>query len=299
MSLRNLLRSLTPNVILSRYRSRKKSEIRKKLAEAKSSGKIITKADLIRAFQAIGIEKGDVLLVHSSLSAIGYVENGPKDVVVALLEAIGADGHLLMPNSPNASFQLDYIRQLDLFDVENSPSALGAISEWFRKLPNAVRSVHPTEPVSCIGPEANWFVSDHFGQLTPYNSNSPFSKVIQRKGKILYLGVTLSNAGTNLHTLEDAVDDFPYPVYAPEKFEVNVKFANRSTGTMETFVHNPEQSKKRKCDDLLPLFLQEGAVRKVDIFHAKSLLFDAEAMFNVMLNAYKDKGVTMYTPNGR
>ena len=204
-----------------------------------------------------------------------------------------------MPNSPNASFQLDYIRQLDLFDVENSPSALGAISEWFRKLPNAVRSVHPTEPVSCIGPEANWFVSDHFGQLTPYNSNSPFSKVIQRKGKILYLGVTLSNAGTNLHTLEDAVDDFPYPVYAPEKFEVNVKFANRSTGTMETFVHNPEQSKKRKCDDLLPLFLQEGAVRKVDIFHAKSLLFDAEAMFNVMLNAYKDKGVTMYTPNGR
>ena len=299
MSLRNLLRSLTPNVILSRYRSRKKSEIRKKLAEAKSSGKIITKADLIHAFQAIGIEKGDVLLVHSSLSAIGYVENGPKDVVVALLEAIGADGHLLMPNSPNASFQLDYIRQLDLFDVENSPSALGAISEWFRKLPNAVRSVHPTEPVSCIGPEANWFVSDHFGQLTPYNSNSPFSKVIQRKGKILYLGVTLSNAGTNLHTLEDTVDDFPYPVYAPEKFEVNVKFANRSTGTMETFVHNPEQSKKRKCDDLLPLFLQEGAVRKVDIFHAKSLLFDAEAMFNVMLNAYKDKGVTMYTPNGR
>ena len=299
MSLRNLLRSLTPNVILSRYRSRKKSEIRKKLAEAKSSGKIITKADLIHAFQAIGIEKGDVLLVHSSLSAIGYVENGPKDVVDALLEAIGADGHLLMPNSPNASFQLDYIRQLDLFDVKNSPSALGAISEWFRKLPNAERSAHPTEPVSCIGPEANWFVSDHFGQLTPYNSNSPFSKVIQRKGKILYLGVSLSNAGTNLHTLEDAVDDFPYPVYAPEKFEVNVKFANGSTGTMDTFVHNPEQSKKRKCDDLLPLFLQEGAGRKVDIFHAKSLLFDAKAMSNVMLNAYRDKGVTMYTPNGR
>jgi aminoglycoside 3-N-acetyltransferase len=299
MSLRNLLRSLTPNVILSRYRSRKKSEIRKKLAEAKSSGKIITKADLIHAFQASGIEKGDVLLVHSSLSAIGYVENGPKDVVEALLEAIGAEGHLLMPNSPNASFQLDYIRQLDLFDVENSPSALGAISEWFRKLPNAERSTHPTEPVSCIGPDASWFVSDHFGQLTPYNSNSPFSKVIQRKGKILYLGVSLSNAGTNLHTLEDAVDDFPYPVYAPEKFEVNVKFANGSTGTMETFVHNPEQSKKRKCDDLLPLFLQEGAGRKVDIFHAKSLLFDAEAMSNVMLNAYRDKGVTMYTPNGR
>jgi aminoglycoside 3-N-acetyltransferase len=299
MSLRNLLRSLTPNFILSRYRSRKKSEIRKKLAEAKRSGKIITKADLIHAFQAIGIEKGDVLLVHSSLSAIGYVENGPKDVVDALLEAIGADGHLLMPNSPNASFQLDYIRQLDLFDVENSPSALGAISEWFRKLPNVERSAHPTEPVSCIGPEANWFISDHFGQLTPYNSHSPFSKVIQRKGKILYLGVSLSKAGKNLHTLEDAVDDFPFPVYAPEKIDVNVKFTNGSTAKMETLVHNPEQSKKRKCDDLLPLFLQEGALREVEIFQAHSLLFDAEAMFNVMLKAYRDKGVTMYTPNGR
>ena len=298
MKMRNILRAVMPSFLLTFYRSCKKKSKRKQLLASKSKGEIITKSELIREFQSIGIQEGDVLLVHSSLSAIGYVENGPKDVVEALLHVVGERGHLLMPNSPNASFQLDYIRQLEVFDVLESRSTLGAISEYFRKLPNAVRSAHPTEPVSCVGPDAAWFVGEHFGRLTPYDEFSPFSRVAQRKGKILYLGVTLANAGTNLHTLEDAVDDFPYPVYFPEEFQVNVKFADDSILPMKTFVHNPEQSKKRKCDDLIPLFIQEGVAKKVLIGNASSLLFDAEGMLKTMLEEYKKRGVTMYTPKG-
>jgi aminoglycoside 3-N-acetyltransferase len=253
---------------------------------------------LIKQFKKIGIKQGDVLLVHSSLSKIGYVENGPKDVVDALLEVVGSNGNLLMPNSPNASFQLDYIKELDVFDVAESTSKLGLISEYFRKLPDAVRSAHPTEPVSCIGPDAEYFVGHHFGNLTPYNLNSPFYRVAERKGKILYLGVTLDNAGTNLHTLEDAVPNFKFPVYYPEEFEVKMLFENGTVRTMKTLVHNPEQSKKRKCDGLIALFEEKGVLHKVKIGNAKSLLVDAKGMFDVMLEAYNEKGVTMYTPQG-
>lgn len=296
--MRNIIRKITPNFLLNWYRNSKKRTKDSKLLREKNKGKIYSKQYFVRQFRKLGIVKGDVLLVHSSLSKIGYVENGPKDIVDAILEVIGEEGHLLMPNSPNASFQLDYIKNLDFFDLANSKSKLGAISEYFRELPDAIRSAHPTEPVSCIGPEAEYFVGHHFGNLTPYNENSPFYRVSEKNGKILYLGVTLDNAGTNLHTLEDAVDNFKFPVYYQEQFEVKIRFENRTLRSMKTLVHNPEQSKKRKCDGLIPLFEERGVLKKVKIGKAESLLVDAKGMFDVMLEEYNKHGVTMYTPKG-
>lgn len=296
--MRNFLRKIAPGFLLNWYRDSKKRSKDAFLIKERNKGRVYTKKDLIRQFRKLGIQKGDILLVHSSLSKIGYVENGPKDVVEALLETVGEDGHLLMPNSPNESFQLDYIQKLDFFDLANSKSKLGAISEYFRLLPDAVRSAHPTEPVSCIGPDAEYFVGHHFGNLTPYNENSPFYRVSEKNGKILYLGVTLDNAGTNLHTLEDAIENFKFPVYYPDQFEVKIRFENRTLRTMNTLVHNPDQSKKRKCDGLIPLFEEKGVLKKVKIGKAKSLLVDAKGMYEVMLEEYKERGVTMYTPKG-
>lgn len=296
--MRNLLRKLTPSFLLNFYRNSKKRNKNAELQKQKKEGKVFSKKYLIQQLKKIGIEYGDTLLVHSSLSKIGFVENGAKDVVEALLEVVGESGNLLMPNSPNASFQLDYIQNLEFFDVANAPSKLGAISEYFRLLPDAQRSAHPTEPVSCIGPDTEYFVGHHFGNLTPYNENSPFYRVAERNGKILYLGVTLDNAGTSLHTLEDAVDDFIFPVYYPQEFEVKVLFNNRTLRSMKTLVHNPEQSKKRKCDGLIPLFEERGVLKKVKIGKANSLLVDAKGMFDLMLEEYNKNGVTMYTPKG-
>lgn len=296
--MKSFIRQITPSVFLKWYRDAMKKATDAKLQKEKRKGKVYTKKDLVRHFKKIGIKPGDVLLVHSSLSKIGFVENGAKDVVDALLEAVGEEGHLLMPNSPNASYQLDYIKALDFFDVENSKSMLGVISEYFRLLPDAQRSAHPTEPVSCIGPDSEYFVGHHFGNITPYNENSPFYKVSERNGKILYMGVTLDNAGTNLHTLEDLVESFKYPVYHQEEFDVMVRFENRTVRTMKTRVHNPEQSKKRKCNGLIPLFEQKGVLKKVRVGRASSLLVDAKGMLDLMVEEYNKNGVTMYTPKG-
>ena len=296
--MRNLIRSLTPKFLLNWFRKGKKYFRNVQLEGQKKQGKVLSKVDLLQQFKEIGIHEGDSLLVHCSLSKIGYVQNGAEDLVGALQEAVGLSGNLLMPNSPNASFQLEYIRALEVFDVVNTPSKLGAVSEYFRKLPKSKRSAHPTEPVSCIGPDADWFTKDHFGNITAYNQNSPFFKLYEKQGKILYLGVTLDNAGTNLHTLEDAVEQFKFQVYYPELFSVKVKMEDGEILTMNTKVHDPNQSKKRQCDDLIPLFIENGVMRKVKIGEANSLLLDAKAMFEVMKNAYHEKGITMYTPFG-
>lgn len=298
MSLKDVIRSLTPTVLLQLNRQRKKNNVNQSLNKQKSKGEVVTESQLVNNLLAIGIEKGDTVLVHSSLSKMGYLDHGPKTFVDALLNVVGEKGNILMPTSPNAVFQLNYIQNTPFFDVLNSPSKLGAITEYFRTLPNSIRSLNATEPVSAIGPLAEYFTKDHFNQLTPYNEHSPFYKVGEKNGKILYVGVTLDNAGTSLHTLEDEIEGFKYPVYYPVDFDFTVIDEKGQNHKVKTKVHNPEWSKKRKCDGLIPGFESEGVLKKVKIGKADTLLVDANGFFKTMVKLYKSKGVTMYTPNG-
>ena len=293
---RSFIKAIFPSFLFQLYRIRKKKKRNEVLLAQKEKGQVFTKEYLVQNLQSIGIQKGDSLLVHSSLSKMGYLENGPDTLIDALIEVIGTDGNLLMPSSPNALLQLDFIKSNSLFDVQNSPSKLGAITEVFRKRNGVIRSLNATEPVCALGPDALYFTEGHFNELTPYTKKSPFYRLTEKNGKILYIGVTLANAGTSLHLLEDAVD-FKYPVYFPEVFDVKIKDATGTIHEVKTKVHNPEYSKKRKCDELLPLFLEEQVCLKVKIGNADSYLFDSKKMFDSMLKNYLEKGITMYTPN--
>lgn len=297
MSVRDLVRSITPGFLLAWNRKRKKQKRNQELFQKSQSGLSITTAQLETDFRKAGLVAGDVVLVHSSLSRIGHLEKGPETFVTALINVVGPTGTILMPTSPNTVYQQDFIRENRVFDVLKTPSRTGKITEYFRNLPGVLRSWHPTEPVSVWGNDAAYFVAEHFGELTPYTAKSPFSKVALRKGKLLYVGVTLAMAGTSLHTLEDAVD-FKFPVYADEIFEVEIIDPEGKSHIVKTKVHNRDFSKKRRCDELIPLFIQEGAMRKVKIGEAEALIADASAFFEVMLHNYREKGVTMYTPLG-
>ena len=297
MKIRDIIRKLTPDIILSRYRASKKKQVRANLNKQKEKGNILDVKSVEEDLKSLGIKNGDTVLIHASMSKIGYLKEGPKTFVDAVLNAIGPTGNILMPSSPNAALQLDYVRKNKVFDVRYAPSRMGAISEYFRKMPGVLRSLSPTEPVCAYGPKATYLTEGHFGETTPYTEKSPFRRLYDLGGKILYIGVTLDNAGTNLHTLEDAVN-FPYPVYFDEVFDMSIVDSSGHASSVAIKVHNPEWSAKRKCDHLIPMFETQNVCRSGRIGSADVLVFDGNHMFETMLNAFHDKGVTMYHPNG-
>ena len=290
-------KSLIPKFLKEIIRSLKRKKRQTELLNQQQSGQGLTKDDLKQSLLNAGIQSGDHLMVHASLSKMGFIEGGADAVVDVLKEAVGTLGIVLMPTSPIARLQLDYVSDNPLFDVLNTPSAMGKISEVFRTSDGVVRSYHPTEPVAAWGAKAYEYIKDHNVKNTPYHWDSPYGKLIQHGGKILYIGVTLDNAGTHLHTLEDALD-VGVPVYCSKEFKLRVCGYEGNEMIVATKVHNPEYSKKRRCDELLPLFLQEGVYREVYIGKAKTLVFDAKKMFDVMVSAFTDRRVTMYNPEG-
>lgn len=294
--LRTFLKKYIPGLALA-YHMLKRFFIRQRLDIKKRRNKIITREILVADLQSLGIQKGDLLMVHSSLSRIGYVENGPATVVDACFEVIGHEGTLVMPAFAHNTFSKIYLDTNPVFDLMQNPSKAGAVTEELRKRKNSLRSFHPTDSVTANGPLAHYLVKDHFGQITPYNQFSPYYRLAMKHAKILNIGVPLSTSCTNLHTLEDAVS-FKYPVYHSKIYEVKMIDESGKVMFMKTKVHDPAYSMKRRANELVPLFEKEGILKHGMVGDAPVTLIDAKGLLEVMIRSYYERGITMYTPLG-
>lgn len=295
--MRDLLKKILPAFLITAFKKAKKSKRAKERDALRSSGRAVTTIEIKKVLTEQGIGKGDVVMLHSSLSQIGLVEGGAETVIRSVLEVIGKEGTLAMPSFPGFGFNIDYLRTNPVFDVKNTPSRMGIITETFRRMPNVKRSLHPTEPVCALGPKADYLTKDHFGQLTPYTAQSPFGRLAELNAKILLLGVDLKTL-SNLHTLEDAVSDFKFPVYLQDLFSCRMINEDGTEVLVKTKVHDPYWSKKRKCNELEEMFLKDSCLKKTRLGNAELRLIEAGKMHESMLKHYKNKGVTMYTPQG-
>jgi len=134
--LKKILSRLLPKQVKDAIKYLFRTPKRIKVHSKRLSEKQVTKQDIVAGLQKLGIKKGDTLMVHSSLSAFGFVEKGPMTVINALLETVGKQGNVSMPTfAPLTN---------NVFDVRNTKSALGKISDTFWRLPNAKRSLEPT-----------------------------------------------------------------------------------------------------------------------------------------------------------
>ena len=68
--------------------------------------------------------------VHCSLSSFGYVEGGPETVVLALKEAVGKDGTIVMPSFPGHGGEKKYLSKDPIFDSKSTPSKTGKVSDF-------------------------------------------------------------------------------------------------------------------------------------------------------------------------
>ena len=176
-----------------------------------------TANSLVRDFRKIGIEPGMTLMVHSSLSAIGWVLGGAPTVVETLLEVVGKEGTLVMTAAtpycadPESWDDLDLpsawlgkIREnLPVFDAKKTPTSLGAIPECFRTWPGTVRSYHPISSVCANGPSSREITKEHSLAFSEAG-DTPYEKLYHLNASILLLGVGF-NRCTALHFAESQV----------------------------------------------------------------------------------------------
>lgn len=221
-------------------------------------------------FRNLGVEKGDTLLVHSSMRSLGPVEGGAQTVVEALLQVLGDQGTLLMPALSFATVTAS----APCFSAAETPCCTGALPEFFRGFPGTVRSMHPTHSVCAFGSMAEEMTENHRLDNTPVGQNSPFRLLPKVGGKILMLGCGL-RPNTSMHGVEELV--VPPYLFRKEKTVFTLTDIDGKKTQRAYICHNFEgyrQRYDRVSSVLVGQELREGMVRKVNCY-----LIDATALW--------------------
>ena len=183
--------------------------------------KIVLKQDILDALAQAGVKPGQAIMVHTSLSSLGFVCGGAQVLIEALLESVGPEGTIMMPTQswknldpaagvhwqePEQWWQL--IRDnWPAYDKAITPSnSMGAVAEMFRKWPGSLRSDHPARSVAANGKFAQYLTESH-DLSNIFGEGSPIAKLYELDGYVLLIGVGYDK-NTSLH-LADARALYP------------------------------------------------------------------------------------------
>ena len=121
--IRYILRQFGIFVLIYKFMKKFLKRMRFRYRE-KVKGETITKEEVLKAIPRTGLKKGDKVIIHSSMSSIGVLEEGPKTIVEALMKFVGPEGLILMPSFPHTNMH-KYLTENIIFDVRKSPSKNG------------------------------------------------------------------------------------------------------------------------------------------------------------------------------
>jgi aminoglycoside 3-N-acetyltransferase len=163
-----------------------------------------THSEFLELIQELGFRPGAMVMVHSAFSVVKrrVPDLTPEKLIRQMQELLGPEGTLLMPTFGFRGRQSHYVETHTHFDVRNTPSSVGVLTEVFRKMPDVFRSYHPTHSVAGWGRHAKDILSTHHLGST-FGVTSPFYRLREYDGLVVGLGKRYRYAFTITHVAEE------------------------------------------------------------------------------------------------
>ena len=240
----------------------------------KEDRKLVLKKDLDEGFKKLGLKKGDNVMVHTSLSSLGFVCGGAQIVIESLIDAVTLDGTIMMPTQswknldPETGVHWEEPKEWwqtirdnwPAYDKDITPTnTMGSVAEMFRKWPGALRSNHPARSVAALGKNAKYLTENH-DLSNIFGEDSPIDRLYKLDGYVLLIGVDYDK-NTSIH-LADAKAEYPGKRYGNESSAIMVN-GERKWVTYNTLVVDGED-----FVDIGKAFEKENKVNTVVIGNA-------------------------------
>lgn len=170
--------------------------------------KLNTVSTLMEDLRSLGVKEGATILVHSSLSSIGWVNGGSMAVIEALTNVVTNKGTIVMPaqsgewsepskwgNPAVPKSWWEEIRQtMPAYEKDKTPTwGMGQIPEVFRNYPDVDRSNHPSSSFIAWGEDRDQIINQHSLDFS-LGEQSPLAKLYQLDAQVLFIG---TDYGTN------------------------------------------------------------------------------------------------------
>jgi aminoglycoside 3-N-acetyltransferase len=156
---------------------------------------MLTFQQVLDGFRQTGVQPGDTIMVHTSYKSLGGVEGGADTVIDALRALVGPEGTVLFP-----TFNFQSWTETHYFDILETPSKMGMITELARLRPDARRTPHPIYSFAALGRRAEEFAACE--DVEAYGPNSVFALFHKTNGTILSIGLDFNSTFSMHHYIE-------------------------------------------------------------------------------------------------
>jgi aminoglycoside 3-N-acetyltransferase len=232
-----------------------------------------------KKLRELGLSEGDTVLVHSSLIGLDWKEYGDIEdfaemVFDSLMNVLGDDGTLIVPtftlswsdNSPNGYWNL-----------EESESETGLLTELVRTHPESTRTVHPIYSFSVIGNNAEKLGKIH--DRDSYSRKNMFGKIHDMNAKILLLGVNYNNAMTFFHYVEQQVGvDYRYWKDFHGKLNIHGK---EILATYQIYVRDLGRGIEIEVNPMGERLEEENVMSSMSMFGGRAKIGQAEEIYDL------------------
>lgn len=288
-------RILPPDVLRLLRRFRRKTA-RMRLVLRNKTLRKYTLSELRQQLQESGIDPHRDIFIHSAFSKI-HTDCRAEDIIDLFIEYMDPKSNILMPAFPRASTMYEWMSDPRPFDVQRSPSAMGILTEIFRRRPDVHRSLHPTHTVCVRGPNSEYYVADHHKEPLAAGPLSPFARFHERNGQMVCIGVGVRNITANQVT-NDTFKALPFETLLPGPMTKTV--INHGVETqVATLVVNPLTSPWR-IDNFMPKlrefgkhYRDNGCLCSVPFGNTDISILDLRKVIALQIKLAK-KGITIY-----
>ena len=281
MVFRKLAKSVLPKRAVDSLRHARWERERRRVASLTP----LTEADFRQILtNDLRLTSGDLVYVHSGMDGLNL--SFPFYRILFLIqEVIGPAGTVVFPTYPNHRMSsYEWLLQGNVFDVRRTPSYTGILTEFARRQRKAIRSLHPTKSVCAIGPIAQELTATHHLSPYPYDTNSPYYKLIAGGGKIVGLGATTNYVSFG-YCVDDAFkDDFPVRVYHEELFAAPCINYDGEQVSVKTFAHDMNTTVHPDMPEWMRTYVSEDACRDLIVKGMKFFRADAPKLFAEMMD---------------
>jgi aminoglycoside 3-N-acetyltransferase len=255
-----------------------------------------TRKSLIEDLRRLGLQSGEIVMVHASVRAVGPVRGGPDEIHLAIDEAVRPSGALMMFVGCQEGFddvgrgvfsieeEAAVLAHQPPFDFQNSRAArqFGVLAEFLRSYPGTVCSQSICGRMAARGDRADWLIAAH-----PWNygfgHGSPLAKLCQSGGKVLLLGSDLDEV-TLLHYAEHIapfegkrVARYKVPILR-DGIRIWVECEEFDTSGKGVHEHWPGNAFELIVSDFIAKFAGTSLCRRGIVGHANGTLLDAEGL---------------------
>jgi aminoglycoside 3-N-acetyltransferase len=246
-------------------------------------------SDLISAYKKLDISDSDVILVLTDLRYLGrYYDPRLPSVCEAHYSAIlECSRKQSLETTIAVNTSTTYIcNTIQVYDPDVAISERGLFTNHVRGLSGAIRSLHPFQSFTALGPKAKNICQKNtrYG----FGPNSPMARMLELKTRVLSIGLPPNETATVVHHVEQLM---AVPYRYTKEFTHSIKQAGATKQQLFYLFVNYREAKPKKDRNrkLLKNFeKRNGPILQVPVGRGSIFSYDLKALFDSMIEDFSN-----------